>query len=166
MAVSGYEALLKNLRNTPSTGVIRQSISNRKNQVESLIRQGRFDDEILSIVEKHRVIDDRQAREIERNFDLEDGWLDLTTAMLTREQLTTVRINNLSALCASEHYCDTVYDFLIKVGTSDPASTLEYFFDTDYCPFEQLSYYLRRLEDYLDLRSNSLDDEMFSVPQV
>jgi hypothetical protein len=106
-------------------------------------------------------VSDEDARLIEVNCKLKNGWLDQHNDFIS-DELETLEIReiNLSALLLSPVYEKETVHFLMMLLGNTVGHALNFMFDD--CDFATNSSYFRAIENQLCLDVFALDDEQFS----
>lgn len=163
MELANYNQLAKSVFGTPipkSTDIA--YLENRLANIELVTRRGINVNDMLKKMGgtqgKHHITD-VEARAIESELNVEDGWLDDEHQISTRRALCNIRQTNLSKLVLDPQYRDTSTQFLKDILSTKQASQGLYFLMYE-VTFEDQSFYLRSIEETLGLPVCYLDKEM------
>ncbi|HHC6573222.1 TPA: hypothetical protein ACN33D_003796 [Vibrio parahaemolyticus] len=131
---------------------------NREANLELVSRLG-INHRDVRLNSKESYVSDRSARLLEKKLKVARGWLDAEHEIISQTQLLTIRANNVSALIVSPGFTKQSKHFLSKIVSSSPMSGYQFLFDE--ITFEEQSYYLRKMEEFLEIERACLDDEAF-----
>lgn len=166
MLSSGYNNFSRSFSHNkqPKTDLFLSEIKNRVANLELVVRLGINVSEILNkeIASISSYIpSDKEAMIIEDAISQPHGWLSRSHQICSRKELVERRKINLSKLIINEETGINAIEFLGTIFSRTADYTIAFMFIE--ASFEEMNYYLRKLEEYCNLAIGSLDEVNFGL---
>ncbi|MDA0146186.1 hypothetical protein OCT63_18325 [Vibrio sp. RW] len=162
MELANYNQLASSLFGSPELDNVNISyLENRMANMELVTRRGLSVNAILNksaFSQRKHHITDSEARVIEAELKVHEGWLDDNHHIEPRRTLRDIRQTNLSKLILDPKYRDKANQFLKDILSTQQPSQALYFLLYE-VSFEDQSFYFRAIEEQLDLTTCFLDNE-------